>query len=80
MHNRDALIVNSSVTQAAGTVERDGAQAMAVDRLGDHLTTLGANKRGTLICLLPIKIIVTRIALARPYCSCVTEPILCKAD
>jgi hypothetical protein len=44
MDNRHGMIVDSGVTQAVGTWERDAAKAMATDRPGAHQKTIGADK------------------------------------
>ncbi len=44
MDSRHALIVDSKVTQAVGTGERDAAKAMAADIPCAHKKTLGADK------------------------------------
>jgi transposase len=42
--NRSGLVVNSRVTHATGTAERDAALAMVREIPGGHLVTLGADK------------------------------------
>jgi transposase len=44
MENRSGLVVDTEVTQAYGTAERDAAALMAERIAGDHRVTLGADK------------------------------------
>jgi transposase len=44
MENRNGLVVDTMVTQATGTAERDAALLMAEAIPGDHPVTLGADK------------------------------------
>jgi transposase len=44
MENRHGLIVDSLVTTASGTAERDAAEAMLARQAGRHRATLGADK------------------------------------
>jgi transposase len=44
MENRHGLVVDTCVTQATGTAEREAALAMAVATPGRHRVTLGADK------------------------------------
>ena len=44
MENRHALVVDTRLTQATGTAEREAALAMAAARPGTHRITLGADK------------------------------------
>ncbi len=44
MENRHALVVDTRLTLATGTVEREAALEMVADRPGNHRITLGADK------------------------------------
>ncbi len=44
MENRNGLVVNTRVTPATGTAEREAAAAMMADTPGDHRVTVGADK------------------------------------
>jgi hypothetical protein len=44
MNNHRALIVDSRITQAVGSGERDAAKAMAAEVPGAHQKTLAADK------------------------------------
>ena len=44
MENRQALVVDTRLTLATGTAERDAALEMAAGRPGSHRITLGADK------------------------------------
>ena len=44
MENRHALVVDTRLTLATGTAEREAALAMVADRPGNHRITLGADK------------------------------------
>ena len=44
MENRQALVVDTRLTLATGTAERDAALEMVADRPGHHRITLGADK------------------------------------
>jgi hypothetical protein len=44
MENRHALVVDTRLTQATGTAEREAALAMVAARPGTHRITLGADK------------------------------------
>src|SRR5881227_4051017 len=44
MENRHALVVDTRLTLATGTAEREAALEMAADRPGNHRITLGADK------------------------------------
>ncbi len=44
MENRNGLVVNTRVTQATGTAEREAALVMAGDIVGDDRITLGGDK------------------------------------
>ena len=44
MENRHGLVVDTRVTQATGTAEREAALAMAEAIPGQHRVTLGADK------------------------------------
>jgi IS5 family transposase len=44
MENRNGLVVNTRVTQATGTAEREAATEMIQEIPGDHRVTVGADK------------------------------------
>src|SRR5437868_7900336 len=44
MENRQALVVDTRLTLATGTAEREAALEMVADRPGSHRITLGADK------------------------------------
>jgi len=44
MENRNGLIIDTMLTPATGTAERDAAEAMLARQAGRHRTTLGADK------------------------------------
>ena len=44
MENRHALVVDTRLTLATGTAEREAALEMVADRPGNHRITLGADK------------------------------------
>jgi hypothetical protein len=44
MENRNGLVVNTRVTQATGTAEREAAVEMIQEISGDHRVTVGADK------------------------------------
>ena len=44
MENRHALVVDTRLTQATGTAEREAALAMVAARPGTHRITLDADK------------------------------------
>src|SRR5208337_4735229 len=44
MDNRHGLVVNTRLTQASGTAEPEAALAMAVQTVGQHRVTMGADK------------------------------------
>ena len=44
MENRHALVVDTRLTLATGTAERQAALEMVADRPGNHRITLGADK------------------------------------
>ena len=54
MENRHALLVDTRLTLATGTAEREAALEMVADRPGTHRITLGADKAYDVAELLPI--------------------------
>ena len=44
MENRHALVIDTRLTLATGTAEREAALEMVADRRGNHRITLGADK------------------------------------
>ena len=44
MENRHALVVDTRLTLATGTAEREAALEMVIDRPGNHRITFGADK------------------------------------